>query len=108
VRHGMRECRTVTQMDMPVVGTQQGNSVGHGVFQAAQNVRECYRKILQPASGLKTIGTIAWRGPVLGAVAVSYAARDETATDPRAAGNRGRDSPPIAVPCARSGRPAHR
>ncbi|MCY1423842.1 hypothetical protein D9M71_395680 [compost metagenome] len=35
---------TITKMDVPVIGTQEGQAVGHWGFQAGRTHRECYRK----------------------------------------------------------------
>jgi hypothetical protein len=40
-------------MDMPVVGAQEGQAVGHWEFQAGQTRWECYRKRLLQALAIK-------------------------------------------------------
>ena len=49
ITDGLRQGGTVTQVDVPVIGAQQGNTVGHGGFPGGQNVGECYRK--RPIAG---------------------------------------------------------
>ncbi|KPW50067.1 hypothetical protein ALP99_100811 [Pseudomonas syringae pv. tomato] len=49
----MRQNSSVTEVNVPVVGTQEGQAVRHWGFQAGQTRRECYRKRLSPASAIK-------------------------------------------------------
>ena len=37
IRHSVRQHSTIAKMNMPVVGTQQGQAVGHWGFQAGQS-----------------------------------------------------------------------
>ncbi|KPY36338.1 hypothetical protein ALO52_100554 [Pseudomonas syringae pv. primulae] len=49
----MGQNSSVTEMDVPVVGTQKGQAVRHWGFQAGQTRRECYRKRLSQALAIK-------------------------------------------------------
>ncbi|KPW84894.1 hypothetical protein ALO92_100517 [Pseudomonas congelans] len=49
----MRQDSSVTEVNVPVVGTQEGQAVRHWGFQAGQTRWECYRKRLSQASAIK-------------------------------------------------------
>ncbi len=53
VSNGMRQDSSVTEVNVPVVGTQEGQAVRHWGFQAGQTRWECYRKRLSQASAIK-------------------------------------------------------
>ncbi|MND86906.1 hypothetical protein D3C80_788870 [compost metagenome] len=53
VADGMRQYSAITKMDVPVVGTQEGQAVGHWGFQAGRTHGECYRKRHSGALAIK-------------------------------------------------------
>ncbi|MCY1264743.1 hypothetical protein D9M70_131040 [compost metagenome] len=53
IRDGIGQHGTIAKMNMPVVGTQQGQAVGHEGIPGGSNSRECYRKRLLQALAIK-------------------------------------------------------
>ncbi|MNH08639.1 hypothetical protein D3C79_680620 [compost metagenome] len=53
VANGVGQDGAITKMDVPVVGTQEGQAVGHWGFQAGRTQGECYRKSRGRALAIK-------------------------------------------------------
>ncbi len=58
IRDGIGQHGTIAKMNVPVVGTQQGQAVGHEGIPGGSNSRECYRKRLLQALAIKFYGKL--------------------------------------------------